>query len=316
MGQILHARARTTEAIRREIQNSKESLKVLSERYGVNFKTILKWKHRNYVHDSPMGPKNPHSTVLSREEEAVCVAFRKHTLLPLDDCLYALQERIPKLTRSSLHRLFQRNGISRLPKDESKKPVKKKFKDYPIGYFHIDITEVRTEEGKLYLFVAIDRTSKFVYAELFEKQGKMQAAEFLQNLLKKIPYKIHKILTDNGAQFTNLAKNRNALPHIFDRVCVENGIEHRLTLPAHPWTNGQVERMNKTIKDATVHRYYYESQAQLREHLKTFVDAYNFAKRLKAIGGLTPWELILKEWKSNPKSFKFNPDHYKTGLNT
>ena len=106
------------------------------------------------------------------------------------------------------------------------------------------------------MFVAIDRTSKFVYAELFEKQGKMQTAEFLQNLLKKIPYKIHKILTDNGVQFTNLAKNHNALPHIFDRICVENGIEHRLTLPAHPWTNGQVERMNKTIKDATVHRYY------------------------------------------------------------
>ena len=95
--------------------------------------------------------------------EAIIVAFRRHALLPLDDCLYALQPTIPHLTRSSLHRCLQRHGISRLPEVEGDKPGKKKFKRYPIGYFHIDIAEVRTAEGKLYLFVAIDRTSKFAY---------------------------------------------------------------------------------------------------------------------------------------------------------
>ena len=111
-----------------------------------------------------MGPKHPHSTVLTEEQEAVVVAFRKQTLLPLDDCLYALQATIPRLTRSALHRCFQRHGISRLPDVEGDKPAKKKFRHYPIGYFHIDIAEVRTEQGKLYLFVAIDRTSKFAFA--------------------------------------------------------------------------------------------------------------------------------------------------------
>ena len=84
------------------------------------------------------------------------VAFRRHTLLPLDDCLYALQPTIPKLTRSSLHRCLQRHGISRLPEMDGDKPKRQKFKRYPIGYFHIDIAELRTNEGKLYLFVAID----------------------------------------------------------------------------------------------------------------------------------------------------------------
>ena len=70
MGQILHGCARTTEAVRREIQNSKESMKALAERLGLNYKTVSKWKHRDFVHDMPMGPKNPHSTVLTREEEA------------------------------------------------------------------------------------------------------------------------------------------------------------------------------------------------------------------------------------------------------
>ena len=85
------------------------------------------------------------------------VAFRKHTLLPLDDCLYALQATIPHLTRSSLHRCLQRHSTCL---QQAGKPVKKRFKKYPIGYVHIDIAEVQTEQGKLQIFVAIDRTCK------------------------------------------------------------------------------------------------------------------------------------------------------------
>lgn len=181
-------RATTTEAIRRAIQNSQESLRKLAKRYGIDPKTVAKWKGRTSVADLPTGPKDPKSTVLSTEEEAVIVAFRKHTLLPLDDCLYALQPTIPNLTRSSLHRCLQRHGISRLPEVEGDKQPKKKFKAYPIGYFHIDIAEVQTAEGKLYLFVAIDRTCKFAYVELHEKAGKMGAAEFLRNLIAAVPY--------------------------------------------------------------------------------------------------------------------------------
>ena len=115
-----------------------------------------------------MGPKTPHSTVLSSKEEAIIVAFRKHTLLPLHDCLYALQATIPHLTRSSLHRCLKRHAISRLPEIAGDKLAKKPFKRYPICYFHLDIAQVRTEQGKLYLFVAIDRTSKFVFAQLHQ----------------------------------------------------------------------------------------------------------------------------------------------------
>ena len=78
--------------------------------------------------DLPTGPREPHSTVLSLEEEGVIVAFRKHTLLPLDDCLYALQSSIPNLARSLLHRCLQRHGISRLPDVDGDKPDRKKFK--------------------------------------------------------------------------------------------------------------------------------------------------------------------------------------------
>src|SRR4029078_13656879 len=93
------------------------------------------------------------------------------TLFPLDTSLYALQTTIPHLTRSSLHRCLQRHGISRLPVVEGSKPPKKKFKAYPIGYFHIDIAELQTAEGKLYHYVAIDRTSKFAFVQLVGKTG-------------------------------------------------------------------------------------------------------------------------------------------------
>lgn len=148
MGQILHGSAKTTEVTRRAIQDSQESVAALARRYDVTPATVAKWKKRKYVHATKMGPKTQRSTVLTPEEEAMIVAFRKHTLLPLDDCLYALQETIPHLTRSSLHRLLQRHDISRLPDVDGDKPNKKKFKSYPIGYVHIDIAEVRTEEGK------------------------------------------------------------------------------------------------------------------------------------------------------------------------
>src|ERR1700729_1983706 len=152
MGQVLHGSATTTEAVRRAIQRSQESLRALARRYGVNPKTIAKWKARSSVSDLPTGPREPRSTALSVEEEAVVVAFRRHTLLPLDDCLYALQPTIPHLTRSSLHRCLQRHGISRLPQVEGETSPKRKFKAYPIGYFHIDIAEARTAEGVAFAF--------------------------------------------------------------------------------------------------------------------------------------------------------------------
>ena len=265
MGQILHGCAATTHAVRAAIQRSKASVPEIAGKYGLNEKTVRKWRKRQTVEDAPMGPKAPRSTVLTPEEEAACVAFRKHTLLPLDDCLYALQATIPHLRRSSLHRLYQRHDISRLPDVEGEKS-KTRFKEYPIGYFHIDIAEVRSEEGKLYMLVAIDRTSKFAFVELHEAATRRVAGDFLRGLAEAAPYKIHSVLTDNGAHFTDpqgggrtvaeikkmLARKEIFRCHSFDLACAQLDIDHRLTRPNHPWTNGQVERMNRTLKEATV----------------------------------------------------------------
>ena len=333
MGQVLHGSATTTEAVRRAIQASEASVRALARRYGISPTTVQKWRKRQTVVDQPMGPKEARSTVLSLEEEAIIIAFRRHTLLPLDDCLYALQPSIPRLTRSSLHRCLKRHGIARLPDTDGDKPRRSRFKAYAIGFFHIDIAEVQTEEGRLYLFVAIDRTSKFAFARLHDRATRRIAADFLRALVTAVPYTIHTVLTDNGTQFTDhwpideaaeakaeavwaaRGKSRLYRLHAFQHACEQNDIEHRLTKPRHPWTNGQVERMNRTLKEATVRRYHYDSHDGLRQHLQLFLDAYNYARRLKTLRGLTPYEFVCRTWTKEPARFRVDPTHLTLGPN-
>jgi transposase InsO family protein len=137
------------------------------------------------------------------------------------------------------------------------------------------------------------------------------------------------VLTDNGTHFTTPGNTASAASeikadldagkpvwaHAFEYACARANIDHRLTKPRHPWTNGQVERMNRTIKDATVKRYFYETHDQLRTHLADFVAAYNFARRLKTLKGHTPYEHICKLWTKEPQRFTLDPLQKMPGLN-
>lgn len=157
--------------------------------------------------------------------------------------------------------------------------------------------------------------------QLVESANRVTASAFLVALIAAVPYKIHTILTDNGIQFRFPPRYANGttaryITHMFAMRCRENGIEHRFTKINHPWTNGQVERMNRTIKDATVKRYYYDSHEQLERHLHDFVSAYNFGRRLKTLKGFTPYEFICKRWTSEPDRFILDPIHQMPGLNS
>jgi len=322
MADILHGSARTTPRVRAELQASKETTGSLARRYGLSRTTVAKWRSRTTTADAPMGPRDPKSTVLTPVEEAMIVEFRQRTLLPLDDVLGCLKDSIPKLTRSSLHRCLERHGISRLPESEDKASKRGRFADTTIGYVHIDICELRLAEGKINMFLAIDRVSKFTYVEFHENAGKMNGSDFLRNVVKAFPYKIHTVLTDNGMAFADLPNNRNGASrrylgaHIFDRVCTDNGIEHRLSKPYHPWTNGQAERMNRTIKEATIKAFHYPNLESLKAHVLAFVTARNFAKHLKALRWKTPFEAICAAWTKDPSVFNINPRHLIPGPNT
>ncbi len=116
--------------------------------------------------------------------------------------------------------------------------------------------------------------------QLVTKTGRPLASAFLVALIQAVSYKIHTVLTDSGVQLTfppRCADGPTArhMTHMFYMRCRENGIEHRLTRIRHPWTSGQAERMNRTIKEATVKRCHYDSHRQLEAHRTDFIDASN-----------------------------------------
>ena len=231
--------------------------------------------------------------------------------------LGCLKDSIPNLTRSSLHRCLERHGISRLPDGQEKASKRGKFAETTIGYVHLDHCELRLADGKLHMFLAIDRVSKFTYVEFHDRTKMLNDAAFLHSVIEAFPYRIHTVLTDNGMAFADLPKNRSGSrqwgPNMFDRACLAHGIEHKLK--AH-WTNGQAERMNRTIKDATTKVFHYPDLESLKAHVVAFVAAYNFAKHLKALRWRTPYETLCQVWAKEPSIFKLDPRHLIPGPNS
>ena len=321
MGQILHGTATTTHAIREKIQNSKESISQLASRYNVNPKTVHKWKHRESVEDLKCGRCPGQGSVLSAVDEAVIVETRRKTLLPLDDLYDLLLPQIPALTRSNLHRCLQRHGISRLADllPEEEKATTKAFKTYEPGFLHIDTAQINLGKDKLYLFVAIDRATRYVYLELHDNKRMETATRFLENTVVQYPFKIEKILTDNGIEFSYNPlveqKKPKGKEHPFVALCKAKGIEHRTTLVKHPWTNGMVEAMNKKVKASTTKRFHYDNVDQLKTHLYHYLLNYNFNLKLRAIGRKTPFDAVLQWYDKKPNIFSINPFHLNVGLN-
>lgn len=319
MGQILHKRATTTHAIRKQIQEATGSYAELAKRFNVNIKTIQTWKNRDFVEDKPMGNGRMNS-VLTEEDEALICKVRKKTWLPLDDLFDLLTTAIPKLSRSNLHRCLQHHGISRVPKDPEAKRATGKFKTYEIGFVHMDITDFWLNKKKHSLFVAIDRVSKFAYACLYQRKTMNCALDFLDKVFLFYPYRIHRILTDNGSQFTYRCMPEIRKPkgrrHPFTQKCMDKGVKHKLTNFFSPQTNGQVERMNQTIKDATIKMFEYETVEQFKLNLEDYLNWYNTVKKLRALKRKAPYDFIKEQYKINPKIFNKNPEHHCAGLNS
>ena len=301
----------------------------LARHHGMSATTVQKWRRRATTADAPIGPKRPRSTVLTPAEEAI-VAFRRHRLLPLDDCLYALQPTIPRLTRSTLHRCLQRHGIARLPDAASKRG---RFRACPSGYFRADVAEVHAAARRLHRFVAVDRTSKFVSAELHERAARRVAAEFLEALAAAVPHRVHTVLTDNGTQLVDTppaaawqsefeareepraGERPPAAPAPSTRRASAWGPGNARPSPLTPGTNGRAERMNRTINDATVRRCYGDTHTQLRADLRLWLDAYDYARRLETLRGLTSYEFVCRSWAEQPVRFTRDPTNDTVGPN-
>ena len=310
----LHKRARTTPAIREELRQSTLSERTLAQQYNISRETVRKWKNRDSVEDRSHRPHVLHAT-LSSSEEAVVVELRKTLFLPLDDLLVVVREFIqPAMSRSALDRCLRRHGISNLnkliPVEEDETAPKKSFKAYEPGFVHVDVKylpQMPDEISRKYLFVAIDRATRWVYMEIRATKAAATAQGFLKNLIQKAPFVISKILTDNGKEFTDrfcaTGQRKPTGNHVFDKVCATHGIEHRLIKPRHPQTNGMVERFNGRIEDI-LGQTRFNSASHLKDSLLKYNQLYNHHIAQKLLGHVTPIQ-SMKNWqKTRPDLFK------------
>ena len=324
----VHAQARTTPRTRAEIKESSASLADLAERYNISRATARKWKGRETAQDLSHRPHKL-STTLTPGQEAVVVELRRTVLLPLDDLVAVVREFInPAVSRSGLDRCLRRHGVANLRElqaqaradaGEAQAPLKT-FKDYEPGFLHVDIKylpQMPDESERRYLFVAIDRATRWVFMRIYADQTEVSSVDFLNRLERTAPMKIAKLLTDNGSQFTDRFTSKKRAPtgkHKFDVRCKAMNIEHRLCPPRHPQTNGMVERFNGRISEV-VSQTRFTSAAELETTLDSYLKTYNHLIPQRALNHLSPIQ-ALKKWQAEKPDLFVKRVYNQPGLDT
>ena len=325
MTQELHSQARTTHKIREEIKASTLSQAELARRYNVSRHTIAKWQKRDTVEDRSHRPHQLHCT-LTPVQEQIVVELRKTLLLATDDLLVVTREFInPNVSRAGIIRLMKRHNISSLkaltPEELAPKQAARtaKFKSYAPGFLHVDIKYLPRmpdeKHGHHYLYVAIDRATRWVFIKIYARQTQASSLNFLAALRKACPVKIRTILTDNGSQFTDRFTSTKKAPtgrHAFDQACETAGIVHRMIPPRHPQTNGMVERFNGRIAEILEQTRFPSLQA-LFQTLHDYVQVYNHHIPQRALQHLTPVQ-ALKSWQQAQPDLFLRNVYNQTGL--
>lgn len=311
----LHANATTTPKTRAYIQASTAGNRTLARELGVTLSTVHRWRRRSDVYDASHTPHRLQTT-LTRAQEVVLVELRRTLLLSLDDLLVVAREFLnPEVSRSGLDRCLRRHGVARLrdlmPKAEGEPVPVKTFKDYAPGYLHVDIKylpQMPDEIKRSYLFVAIDRATRWVFLRTYADQSEHSSTDFLRRLHQAAPMRIEKLLTDNGSQFTDRFTSKNKTPsgaHAFDIECQKLHIEHRLIPPRHPQTNGMVERFNGRISDVLATTRFITGE-QLETTLQRYAVLYNQHIPQKALDHKTPFDAIRDWFERHPELFVKN----------
>ena len=308
-----HSNAATNRGQRRFMRHSSQSCRAVASQLCISPATVHTWKHRADECDRSCRPHTSH-TALDDQEEQMVLWMRTSGALALDDRLEAAQPVLPHLRRSSLHRLLVRQGCNRLPhKEQQPTGQHGTFKEYGPGFVHIDCFYLPKLDGqKHYCFVAIDRATRLVFLRVYENKNKEAATDFLRRAVEFYPFKIQKILTDNGREFTLATfKNRwgtkTKSAHPFTQLCHDNQIEHRQTRPYTPQTNGMVERTNGLIKQGTTKAHTYQSVEEMKHDLHIWFVHYNFFRKHRRIGRITPYQAVCRWHQKQPELFLKEP---------
>jgi transposase-like protein len=319
MSQGYHTNAKTNSHSREIIQQSSQTGYELSKRFEINERTVSKWRNRDCLKDKSSRPHTIQRSLTDLEREIIRVV-RTLTWMELDDLVDSVLSAIPRANRSNVYRTLVAFEINRVP--EEKKEKAKKFKEYEPGYLHVDVTYLPKLDGvKYYLFVAIDRATRLMYFKVYENKTAANAVIFLDECKSYFPFYISHILTDNGAEFTDRftsKKNKASGNHQFDQTCEKEEIDHRLTAPYTPKTNGMVERVNGTIKDKTIKVITYSNIIELKADLDKFLIFYNLNRRhsglKRELKVRTPFEAAQCWYRIKPEIFKKSPSMFQADL--
>jgi transposase len=293
----IHPNARTTPAVRAEIARSREPTGVLAQRYGVSTETIRKWRKRGLEACQDRSSR-PHTLPwkATDEERAIVCALRRATGFPLDDLTFVVRHFLPHLNRDSIYRILRAEGLGRLPAQSRPRRGSGTFKDYDLGFVHIDVKhlpKLRTTNGesrKRFLFVAIDRCSRSVHLAIKDDETEASAVAFLKEAVAAFPFQLTHVLTDRGSCFTADG---------FEAACRRLGVEHRTTRPYTPQTNGLAERFNGRVQREVLGITIY-SHMDLEHLLHGFNQAYN-ARRQRVLKGASPDEIVRQRLNAEPK---------------
>lgn len=321
MQQVYHSNAKTNLNIRYELQNNSGTNSELASRFKISKQTVSKWKNRDFLKDSSSKPLNI-QYALSDLEKALAICLRTSSWASIDEIWESLLEINPKISRSSVYRCFVKENINQIPQEKKEKA--KKFKEYQPGYLHMDVTYLPKFNGKsYYLFVAIDRCTRTMIYWIYENKTAENTEDFIDKCLDFFPFQITHILTDNGLEFTNrlLKSKKGEACQKFSKMdvkCIKNNIQHRLTAPFTPKTNGMVERVNGTIKNNTILKNQYQSFEEMNMDLNKFLVFYNMNRRhgslRKELKVKTPLNAIEKWYQLKPEIFKITLDQFKTKI--
>jgi len=316
-----HANARLTAYQRKIIKQSQAPYRVLAKQFGVSVTTIAKWKKRTAMNDKSSRPDHVQKA-LPDTLEPVLDFLRRDWLMDMDTIWLALKKTLfPQLSKSAVYRQLVRQGINNVkelrPKQEREY---KKFQACPPGFIHIDVFKLpKLGSKKLYVFIAIDRATRLMTMRVYPHRDAVCGKAFFDHCQQFYPFKIYRILTDNGGEFTNKHYRKNSSinrpeTHIFTQACTNAEIEHLTTKPYHPWTNGMAERTVGTIKTETVYRMQFDSQAQLISALYGFERYFNCHRPYKAMNSRTPVELTQTWFEKQPEIFIKEPSALLTTL--
>lgn len=300
-----HKNAVTTPIIREWIQKNSHlpTARIMREK-GLSRNTVKRWKTRTNTSDLSSA-RHTQKSGFTDWQEALIVEIRTTFLLPFDSLLAVIQEfLLPECKKGALERLLKRNKVNNIkdliPQIEGEKVPAKTFKNYAPGFIHIDVKylpKMPDEDGRKYLFVAIDRASRWVFMKIKPDKTAACAKEFLEEVIATFPAKIEKILTDNGKEFTDrfcaAGEREPTGNHVFDAECQKNHIEHRLTKARHPQTNGMVERFNGRISEI-LRTTQFKTSAELAQAIENYQKTYNYLTPQKAIGYTPPMQALAK----------------------